>query len=365
MAAISQKDEKQALAARDTLSGSGQEISCCKAPVPSRFPVTAKVDVQPAKNQSREGMVWVAGGPYMMGADADTAQAREDESPRHSVTVDGFWMDATEVTNAAFAKFVDATGYVTTAEKKPDWDEIRKQLPPGTPKLDESAFVPASLVFSTPATQVDLQDFTQWWTWKEGADWRHPHGPGSDIADKESYPVVHVSWYDAQAYCKWAGKRLPTEAEWEWAARGGLKDKTYPWGSEPINSGEAKANTWQGSFPVKNTAQDGFNYAAPVKSFAPNGYGLYDMAGNVWEWCADLYNNQYYQTVYTAQGTSNPKGPAKSYDPEEPFAQKRVMRGGSFLCNDSYCSGFRVASRMKSTEDSGMEHLGFRCVKGK
>lgn len=299
----------------------------------------------------------------MMGA--DNKQAAEDEYPKHKVTVAGFWIDATEVTNAQFAQFVKATGYITTAEKKPDWNELKKQLPPGTPKPDDKLLVPASLVFTSPKQPVDLNDYGQWWAWKPGANWKHPHGAGSDLKGKANYPVVQVSWYDAQAYCKWAGKRLPSEAEWEWAARGGLSNNIYPWGNEGVDKGKPKANTWQGTFPNKNLLTDKFYFTAPVKSFAANGYGLYDMAGNVWEWCNDLYNNKYYSTINQQAGVSNPKGPLTSFDPEEPNAKKRVIRGGSFLCNDSYCSGYRVARRMKSTEDSGMEHLGFRCVQDK
>jgi formylglycine-generating enzyme required for sulfatase activity len=334
---------------------------CCESNIPARFPglsgtAGSKIDI----DKSHKGMVWVKGGTFGMGG--DNKQAGPDEYPKHKVTVNGFWIDATEVTNAQFDKFVKATGYVTTAEKKPDWEELKKQVPPGTPKPDDKLLVAASLVFNQPSHPVNLNDYSQWWTWKNGASWKHPHGPDSNIKGKENYPVVHISWFDAVAYCKWAGKRLPTEAEWEWAARGGLNNKIYPWGDEAVDAGTPKANTWQGDFPNKNTLKDKFFYAAPVASFKPNGYGLYDMAGNVWEWCADYYNNKYYETINKPQGITNPQGPATSYDPDEPYAKKRVIRGGSFLCNDSYCSGYRVARRMKSTEDSGMEHLGFRCV---
>lgn len=313
------------------------------------------------KDEERTGMVWIASGEFEQGGNND--QAAEDEFPRHKVKLDGFWIDVTEVTNAQFADFVKAAGYITTAEKKPDWDQIKQQLPPGTPKPDESVLVAASLIFKPTPTEVSLEDYSQWWEWKEGADWRHPEGPGSDIKGKENYPVVHVSWYDAQAYAKWAGKRLPTEAEWEYASRGGLKNNIYPWGNEPVNSGLPKANFWQGKFPSENTLKDSFYYSAPVKSFSPNGYGLYDMAGNVWEWCADLYHHTYYEDVRS--GTVNPKGPSTSFDPAEPNATKRVIRGGSYLCNDSYCSGYRSARRMRSTEDSSFQHLGFRCVSDK
>ncbi|GGK72628.1 formylglycine-generating enzyme family protein [Rufibacter glacialis] len=346
------------------VSENGQKAACCVSSIPQRFAAQeSPLAVTPASDQETGNMVWIDGGTYLMGADND--QARPDEFPKHKVTVNGFWMDATEVTNAQFAKFVEATGYVTTAEKKPDWEEMKQQLPPGTPKPDDNLLVAASLVFQAPAGEVDVRNYATWWVWKENANWRQPHGPGSSIKGKENYPVVHISWHDAQAYCQWAGKRLPTEAEWEWAARGGLKDAVYPWGNEPIDTGAPKANSWQGSFPVKNTKKDGYYHLAPVTAFKPNGYGLYNMAGNVWEWCSDLYHHQYYEMTARPAGVHNPKGPAKSLDPDDPYAPKRVIRGGSFLCNDSYCSGFRVAARMKSTPDSGMEHVGFRCVKDK
>ena len=329
-------------------------ITTSPAPTPPS-PITPASTRPPS---THPGMVWIPGGPFRMGA--DNGQAQPDEYPKHSVTVSGFWIDRTEVTNAQFAAFVKATGYITTAEKAPDWNELKHQLPPGTPRPDDSLLIAASLVFSPPDHPVDLDDYAQWWAWKKGANWRHPHGPGSNIHGKENYPVVHVSWLDAAAYCKWAHKRLPTEAEWEFAARGGLTDKVYPWGNEPVTDGAPKGNFWEGHFPDKNTAADHYYYTAPVGSFAPNGYGLVDMAGNVWEWCADYYKDSYYKEL--PPGVKDPRGPAASYDPDEPFAKKRVIRGGSFLCNESYCTGYRVSRRMKSTEDSGMEHLGFRCV---
>jgi len=310
---------------------------------------------------SKSGMVSIPGGEFMMGADND--QADPDEYPKHKVILDPFWIDQHEVTNDQFAKFIESTGYITTAERKPDWEELKKQLPPDTPKPEESLLVAASLVFSPPSKEVDLNDYSQWWAWMPGASWNHPEGPGSSIEGKGNYPVIHVSWDDAMAYCKWAGKRLPTEAEWEFASRGGLRNKIYPWGDEHINKGKAKANTWEGSFPYKNTAFDTFSGIAPVKSFAPNAYGLYDMAGNVWEWCFDKYRNDYYQSINKTDGIRNPLGPEDSFDPDEPYTPKRVSRGGSFMCNESYCSGYRVARRMKSSPDSGMSNLGFRCVK--
>lgn len=304
------------------------------------------------------GMVWIPAGQYEMGA--DEGQGRPDEYPKHTVQVAGFWMDATEVTNAQFARFVKATGYITTAERKIDWEELRKQLPPGTSRPDNKLLVASSLVFKAPPQVVSLDDYSQWWQWVAGANWRHPDGPGSSIVDKDNYPVVQVSWDDARAYATWAGKRLPTEAEWEWAGRGGQNNALYPWGNEPVEVGKPKANSWQGHFPDQNTQWDGFYGAAPVKSFAPNGYELYDMAGNVWEWCADWYGADYYQTQ--AGTSTNPNGPAQPHDPQDPTVPKRVQRGGSFLCNDSYCSSYRLSARMKSSPDTGLSHTGFRCV---
>jgi sulfatase modifying factor 1 len=344
----------------------------CESGIPSRFAVAAARDSvghaltasgQPdvATRTAHPGMVWIAGGTFNMGADNDQASA--DEYPKHAVTVAGFWMDKTEVTNKQFAAFVAATGYVTTAERKPDWNELKKQLPPGTPKPEESLLVPASLVFAPPDHPVDLNDYSQWWEWKKGANWRHPHGAGSSVKGMDDYPVVHVSYYDAVAYCEWAHKRLPTEAEWEFAARGGMKDSVYPWGNERpgTGSGMVHGNFWEGHFPDVNKKIKKSYYSEPVGSYAPNGYGLVDMAGNVWEWCADWYRADYYKSL-AGKTTVAPKGPASSLDPDEPYARKRVIRGGSFLCNESYCTGYRVSRRMKSSEDSGLEHVGFRCV---
>ncbi len=336
---------------------------CCESNIPSRFAVasdTAQTILKSTDSTTTE-MIWIAGGTFMMGA--DNKQASPDEYPKHKVTVDGFWIDITEVTNDQFEKFVKATNYKTTAEKDIDWNEIKKQVEPGTPRPPDSMLKAASLVFKPSSGQVSLDDYSQWWEWKRGADWKHPEGPKSSIKGKGNNPVVQVSWDDAVAYCKWAGKRLPTEAEWEFAARGGLKNTIYSWGNQLDENTSSKANYWQGSFPYSNKMTDGYYKSAPVKSFPPNGYGIFDMAGNVWEWCADWYHHQYYSQVNSSNGVINPKGPQKSYDPEEPYAPKRVTRGGSFLCNESYCSGYRCARRMKSSPDTGLEHLGFRCVK--
>lgn len=340
--------------------------SYCTSKIPNRFGGIQKnkiargtQSVVVAENK-HEGMVWIDRGTFSMGADNE--QGRRDEYPKHLVKLSGFFMDITEVANDQFAAFVNATGYITTAEKDVKWEDLKKQLPNNTPKPSPEMLKAASLVFVPTEGEVNLEDYSQWWQWTHGANWKHPKGVGSDIEGKGNFPVVYISWDDANAYCKWAGERLPTEAEWEFAARGGLQSNIYAWGNENVDSGKAKCNYWQGNFLYKNDLKDGFYGAAPVRSFAPNGNGLYDMAGNVWEWTADLYNNNYYQQLAKAGVAYNPKGPVKSYDPDEPLVAKRVIRGGSFLCNESYCSGYRVAARMKTSPDSGMEHLGFRCV---
>ncbi len=301
------------------------------------------------EEQAPEGMVWIPGGVFAMGSNG-----KPDEQPAHTVTVDGFWMDKTTVTNEQFEAFVKATHYVTTAEKKPD----PKDFPDAPPEM----LVPGSVCFNPPSEPVPLDNEIVWWKYEPGANWRHPEGPASDVKGREKHPVVHVSYFDAEAYAKWAGKRLPTEAEWEFAARGGLENKVYPWGDDlKSKDGKWLNNIWQGHFPNENKAEDGYKGTAPVASFPPNGYGLYDMSGNVWQWVADWYRPDYYK----GSPAKNPQGPPDSFDPSEPGVQKRVTRGGSYLCSDMYCIGYRCSARMKTTPDTGLCHTGFRCVKGK
>jgi len=316
------------------------------------------------------GMILINGGDFNLGGKERTdqpkdhpgSQPRPDEFPNVSVSISSFWMDETEVTNAQFSKFVEATGYITTAERPISLEEIMSQLPPGTPPPDPSLLVPSSLVFESPSrSDMRNPNVQDWWRLVEGASWQHPQGPDSSVKGRDDDPVVHISWYDASAYARWAGKRLPTEAEWEYAAQGG-KSSVFTWGDQ-IPSNQKVANYWQGEFPMTNTVSDGFGRLAPVKSFAANGYGLYDMAGNVWEWCLDWYHAEYYECLASSNDTDDPGGPTSSYDPYMPSTPQKVMRGGSFLCNDSYCAGYRTAARMKSSPDTGLEHTGFRCVR--
>lgn len=304
-------------------------------------------------------MAWIPGGEFTMGSNWERSHVVE--KPAHRVRVDGFFMDETDVTNAQFRDFVEATGFITTAERKPTLEEIMRNAMPGQTPPAPDQLVPGSIVFAPPDHPVALDDVSQWQKWTPGASWRHPEGPGSTIDGKDDYPVVHVSWDDAKAYAQWAGKRLPTEAEWEFAARGGLEGKIYVWGDEPYSEEHPQCNTFQGHFPDQNTAKDGFTRTSPVKAFRPNGYGLYDMAGNVWQWCEDWFLPDAYAGV-ARQGTLvNPTGPSSSFDPLERPAE-RVQRGGSFLCCVGYCFNYRPSARLGCTPDTGMSHLGFRCV---
>ena len=312
-----------------------------------------------------EGMVWIEGGVFQMGASENDNMALIHEKPNHTVKVNGFYMDETEVTNKQFTEFIKATGYITTAERPIDWDIIKMQLPPGTQRPHDSILMPGSLLFKKTTESVpNLYDFSQWWKWSIGANWKEPEGKGSNIVGKENYPVVHVSYEDAIAYCNWSGKRLPTEAEWEYAARGGKKNKIYFWGNLS-NSLHQYVNSWEGEFPVENIIKDGFEKSAPVKSFPPNDYGLYEISGNVWEWTSDWYNVNYYAKCEKKDITDNPIGANKAYNPNNPYIDEKIIRGGSFLCNASYCASYRVSSRMATDPNTSLEHLGFRTVKVK
>ena len=316
----------------------------------------------PAPGPAPEGMVWIPGGEFAMGSDESGESlcglpgVTRDAQPIHRVYVDGFWMDQTDVTNEKFEEFVKAAGYVTTAERAPTQEEF-----PGAPPEN---LVAGSTVFTPTPGPVPLNNHFQWWRYQKGANWRHPEGPDSDLKGRAKYPVVHIAYPDAEAYAKWAGKRLPTEAEWEFAARGGLSGKLYAWGDQFLVASKHMANTYQGQFPVKDTGEDGFAGIAPVAQFPANGYGLSDMAGNVWQWCSDWYRADYYATLAAPGGVArNPQGPDSPFDPAEPREKKRVHRGGSFLCTDQYCTRYMVGTRGKGEITTGSNHLGFRCVK--
>lgn len=311
-----------------------------------------------------EGMVWIPGGEFSMGSDAASERlcsikgVTKDATPVHQVYVDGFWMDETEVTNKQFQDFVTATGYVTVAEKVPTPEDL-----PGVPS---DYLVAGSTVFTPTVSLVSLDNYTQWWQFLKGANWKHPDGPDSSIKNKEDYPVVHIAYEDAVAYAEWAGKRLPTEAEWEFAARGGKTGELYPWGNNFKPNGSFQANIYQGDFPIAkgDTGEDGFIGIAPVAQYVPNRYGLYDMAGNVWEWVHDWYSSDYYlQLSKEAKVTRNPQGPDEAYDAMGGNEKKRVHRGGSFLCTAQYCSRYMIGTRGKGEIKSATNHLGFRCVK--
>jgi formylglycine-generating enzyme required for sulfatase activity len=329
----------------------------------------------PPSTNAPAGMVWIPGGEFWMGAPGPSAEARRrlelrpdepvctglaqgfpDAQPGHRVRVAGFWMDATEVTNEEFARFVQATGHVTVAERVPRAEDY-----PGAPP--EMLFA-GSVCFRPPDGPVPLDNHFRWWSYVRGASWRRPEGEGSGLAGREKFPVVHIAHEDAEAYARWAGKRLPTEAEWEYASRGGLDRQPYAWGAELRPGGRWMANTYQGRFPLRDDGEDGFAGAAPVGRYPANGYGLHDMAGNVWEWVGDWYRPDYYQTLARAGETAvNPRGPADSFDPDEPGVAKRVHRGGSYLCSDQYCARYTLGTRGKGAPDTGTSHLGFRCVK--
>jgi formylglycine-generating enzyme len=303
----------------------------------------------------------------MMGSNHPLAQM--NEQPEHRVQVHSFWMDRAPVTNAQFAAFVTATHYVTTAEKAPDWQTLRVQLPPGTPAPSSDTLVPGGMVFVGVDHAVDLSDPSQWWRYVPGANWRHPQGPSSSIQAMDDHPVVQISYEDALAYARWAGKRLPTEAEWEFAARGGLEQATYSWGNELAPHGRKMANVWDGStkpFPVVGTGSGETHGTSAVCAYPANGFGLCDMAGNVWQWVADWYRADAFAQAAQDPGGRDPQGPDKSYDPDDPGvpsdAPKRVIRGGSFLCSESYCVSYRPSARRGGDPSTSMSHLGFRLI---
>ncbi|MBL8860761.1 MAG: formylglycine-generating enzyme family protein [Planctomycetes bacterium] len=314
-----------------------------------------------ASESAPPGMRWIPGGEFTMGSDDPTAHP--NERPAHRVRVDGFWMDETAVTNAEFARFVAATGYVTVAERAVDWEQLKQDLPPGTPKPPDADLAPGSLVFTPARERVPLSDLSGWWRWQQGACWKHPAGPGSTIDGQPEHPVVHVAWDDAVAYATWAGKRLPTEAEWEFAARGGRYGTRFAWGDELRPGGKPMANIWSGTFPVEDTAEDGFAGVAPVRSFPPNGYGLYEMGGNVWNWCSDWFRSDAFARRSASGCLENPPGPRDSWDATDPLAKKRVIKGGSYLCCASYCESYRPSARRGTPPDTGSSHVGFRCAR--
>lgn len=332
------------------LRGAAQDSSCCVETVESRFgqikaASTADKKVGVEKNAT---MVFIKGGFFEMGSDLYA-----DTKPIHKVELSDFWMDEHEVTNAQFAQFVEETGYVTMAERRLD--------PKDFPGIDTILLRPSSAVFAAPEKIASLSNHLRWWNLVEGACWKYPEGKNSTIVGREDHPVVHIAHEDAEAYAAWAGKRLPTEAEWEYAARAGnTSAHLYYWGDVLKPNNKWVANIYQGDFPVLNTKEDGFETTAPVKSFPPNSYGLYDMEGNVWEWCSD-----YYKANYDSTKTKNPTGPSSSYDPREPNVVKKVQRGGSFLCTDQYCERYKANTRGKADVNTSTNNVGFRCVKDK
>ena len=328
------------------LAGCGKEKSTQNLK-PTSKAVSMEASEPRSEDDWTQSMVWIPGGSFQRGSE----NGQGDEQPVRSITIRGFWMDRTEVTNRQYHDFVRATGYVTVAERQPD--------PRQFPGADPSLLIAGAIVFTSPQERVSLRDHYAWWRYVPGANWRHPTGPESDIQGKDDYPVTQIAWEDATAYAQWAGKRLPTEAEWEYAARGGQEGLPFVWGETLTPENQWHANVWQGDFPYQNALEDGHYGIAPIKQFAPNPYGLYDMAGNLWEWCLDWYMPDYYANSPSV----NPFGPNQSYDPGEPGVPKKIMRGGSYLCSDLYCEGYRTWWRMKSAPDTAMSHTGFRCIK--
>lgn len=317
---------------------------------------TSLYAIEPEKQAAPEGMKLIPAGKFQMGT--NDPKTLPNERPSHEVSLDAFWIDETPVTNAQFAEFVKATGYVTEAERPVDWEELKKQVPPGTPKPADEMLQPGSLVFTPPSEPVGLDDLGNWWSWTNGANWRHPGGPGTTINDRMDHPVVQVSWDDAMAYAKWAGKRLPTEAEWEYAAWGGKYGTRFIWGdTTPGDTGPFFANIWQGNFPYAGTGADGYRETSPVHAFKPNGYGLFDMAGNVWEWTSDYYADNTHGTA--KEGAHCPSGPPGPSDPGD----RHVIKGGSFLCHVTYCESYRPTARRGTPSDTGSQHVGFRTVR--
>ncbi len=317
---------------------------------------------KPADIETPEGMVWVKGKSFLQGAKEGDPYAMPREKPGHNVKVDGFFMDVTEVTNKQFKAFVDATNYITVAERPIDWEVMKNELPEGTKKPHDSVLQPGSLIFNKNIKKVaTMGNYSQWWTWKIGANWKHPEGPKTTIEGKDEYPVVHIAYEDALAYCKWANRSLPSEAQWESAAQGTSTQDIYTWGNDPEVLNE-KANTWQGIFPVKNESKDGFELIAPVKSYPANSIGIYDMLGNVWELTSDLFNVNYYNEIDVSKEMINPTGATKSYSPDNPYQVEHVIKGGSYLCNASYCASFRISAKMGTSLDSASDHTGFRTI---
>jgi formylglycine-generating enzyme required for sulfatase activity len=312
------------------------------------------IDQPDQKATSHPGMRWIPGGTFTIGSD----RHYPEEAPTHEVSVDGFWIDTTPVTNEQFSHFVHATRYVTSAERAPD----PAQYPDADPKL----LVPASVVFKKPKSRVDLGNHYNWWAYVQGANWRHPEGPRSTLKGKAQHPVVHIAYEDALAYAEWAAKDLPSEAEWEFAARGRLEGADYAWGKEFMPEGRFMANTWQGDFPHINLMTDGYDNTSPVGAFPANGYGLHDMIGNVWEWTIDWYEARHKAAPSCCDGAHNPRGGErdKSFDPNNPGIQiaRKVMKGGSYLCAPNYCRRYRPAARMAQPVDTATCHLGFRCI---